>query len=64
MKDGRSFSEYMQDKKEVNRWLMVKVFIVGMFAGALKEFFEEKFGIGAGDTHCKRDSRFKRTYTK
>ena len=35
MNDGRSFTEYMRDIKEVNRWLIVKVFLAGMFAGAL-----------------------------
>ena len=35
MKDGRSFNEFMRDKREINRWLIVKVFITGVFAGAL-----------------------------
>ena len=35
MRDGRSFTEFMRDMKQVNRWLIVKVFITGMFAGAL-----------------------------
>ena len=35
MKDGRTFSVFMRDIKEVNRWLIVKVFLTGMFAGAL-----------------------------
>ena len=35
MKDGRTFSEFMRDEKTVNRWLIMKVFMTGMFAGAL-----------------------------
>ena len=34
MKDGKTFAEYMSEDKPVNRWLIIKVGLAGMFCGA------------------------------
>jgi hypothetical protein len=43
--DKRTLKEYMQEKREVSRFLIAQVFLMGMFAGACLMLIFALFGF-------------------
>lgn len=45
MKDKKNWKEFMNEENTVNRWFVVKIFIVGAFCGGLLTIAFSLFGL-------------------